>query len=315
MSTQRSVIVVGNFDGVHQGHQALFRAARKMADAQDARVQAVTFYPHPLTVLRPNDAPPRLMHPPQRDAALHAAGADHIESLEPTRELLDTSPEQFIDMLCQRFDPVGMVEGQSFRFGRRRSGTPQRLADIADARGFDLNIHDVVNVGLTDNLLVPISSSLVRYLVAHGRVADATIALGRPYTLCGTVAKGDGRGRQIGFPTLNLDVGDQLLPADGVYAGIVTRDNETHVAAVSVGRKPTFGHSTRTAEAHLLDFDDDLYGQPIQLTLDRWIRPQMPFGSVGRLTRQLQQDIATIRTCVDHDLLTPHAVRAAQPAA
>lgn len=315
MSPRRTVIVVGNFDGVHQGHQALFRAARGMAAERDAEVLAVSFDRHPLSVLRPEDAPPRLMHRAQRLAALSAAGADQVEWIEPTRELLDMAPERFIDMLCDRFDPVGMVEGRNFRFGKRRTGTPELLEQLAGPRRFDVFVHEMLRIGLCDMLLVPVSSSLMRWLIWHGRVADAAIGLGRPYALLGTVVPGDGRGQEIGYPTVNLDVGDQLLPRDGVYGGTIERDGQTVVAAVSVGRKPTFGAGECICEAHLLDFDGDLYGTSIELTLDRWIRPQMKFGSAGRLTRQLDHDVATIRQLARSGLLIPHAVTRARPAA
>ncbi len=295
MGDERSVIVIGNFDGVHLGHQALFAEARRLADEHGGRVVAVTFDQHPIAVLRPDETPPMLMHAEGREAMLKRCGVDDVRWLSPTPELLGLEPRQFIERMVAEHRPIGFVEGRNFRFGHKRRGGPEQLIACGKQFDYETRIVEVQTVTLRDKTQAPLSSTLVRWLVGHGRMADAAVCLGRPWRLVGDVVTGEKRGRTIGVPTANLDTADQMLPADGVYAGLVERDSQTYTAAISVGIKPTFGKQRRLAEVHLLCFDGDLYGRPLAVQMCRWLRDQHAFAGVEALKQQLNHDMATVR--------------------
>jgi len=287
-------VCIGSFDGVHRGHQAILRAAREALDG-GGRVVAVTFDPHPGAVLRPALAPRRLTTIAQRTDCLRAAGADEVEVLEPTADLLGQTPEAFVASIKDRHRPRVIVEGPDFRFGRDRAGTVETLRSLEAAGGFRTLIIDPVEVALVDHHLVRVSSTMARRLIEDGRVRDAAALLGRPYELEGTVVPGDRRGRDLGVPTANLDHRDYVLPADGIYAGAaVTPDGRRFPAAVSVGTKPTFGENPRVIEAHLVGFDGpvDEYGWTLRLALTGWIRDQIRYDDVTALRRQIDRDIA-----------------------
>ena len=294
------VISIGNFDGVHLGHQALLSRARELAGA--GRVVAVTFEPHPAAVLHPETAPARLSGADQRRNRLLEAGADEVRELQPSPELLDMDAEAFISALLDDeggFDAV--VEGPDFRFGRRRSAGIDTLHEIGSRRGFRVEVIQPRLVTLEDRSEVQVSSSLIRWLLQHGRVVDAAIALGRPYRLAGTVVSGDQRGRTLGYPTANLDHGDLLLPADGIYAGLAhLPEGSTRPAAVSIGTKPTFGTSVRIAEVHLIGHDGpvDDYGWTLQVELRKWLRDQTRFDDIDDLLKRIGLDCDETMHCV-----------------
>jgi riboflavin kinase/FMN adenylyltransferase len=275
-------LTIGNFDGVHRGHAKLIQAARE-AVGNRGRVRVLTFDPHPVTVLRPDRAPARLTSIDQRTRLLRAAGADDVAVLVPTASLLERSAESFVA------DMVGEL-----RFGRDRAGSTATLRDLETEHGYRTTIIEPVTVGLADQHVATVSSSMIRWLVERGRVGDARAMLDRPFSMECPVVSGDRRGRTIGMPTANLDHGDRLLPADGIYAGRARRlgGDRWHPAAISVGTKPTFGTSDRVCEAHLLDYDGPLddYGWTIELTFERWLRDQVRYDDVEALMEQLQRD-------------------------
>lgn len=304
--TDRSVISIGNFDGVHIGHRAILRQARELAEQHAAQVVAVTFDPPPIAVLRPEHSPPQLGTIVQRTDALRDAGADRVVVLSPTPQLLALSAEQFIEKLLGDHRAIGFVEGEDFRFGNKRGGDTTLLTEMGKARGFAVRVLPRVATRLSDQTTAPVSSSLVRWLVGRGRVEDAAVCLGRDFELAGTIVKGDQRGRTIGIPTANLDpaaYAGLIVPMDGVYAGTVLLDQKEHPAAISVGVKPTFGQKTLTAEAHLIGFThenpDVLYGKPARFRFARWIRDQYPFPGAGLLVEQLRRDIDYARALYD----------------
>ncbi len=300
---RRTVLVVGNFDGVHRGHQSLFMRAGQIAQSHGASVIAVTFDEHPISVLRPDQAPPMLMQHHQRAAALGNLGVEQIEWLHPTPDLLGLPPEQFVETLVDRFNPIAMVEGPNFRFGRKRRGDPVMLGQLGKRFGFDVDVLDLMSVPLRDKTLAPISSSLVRWLVGQGRLTDAQLCLGRPFALMGEVVRGDQRGKSIGYPTANLNCGRQIIPADGVYAGHALTGQSRCLAAISIGTKPTFGQHHRTVEAYLIDFDGDLYGQTVELKLTRFLRDQYWFPDAAKLVDQMDEDVQWIRRLAERELL------------
>ena len=294
----RAAITIGNFDAVHVGHATLLAAAR-LAVGDNGRVLVLCFDPNPLTVLRPEAAPPRLTTFAQRERFLKSLGAPEVVPLRPTREFLQQSPDQFIEWCATTWHPSAIVEGPDFRFGRARAGSIATLRELEHRFDYRTIVVDPMDVALTDQSLVRASSSLVRWLIAHGRIQDARIVLGRPYEIEATIAPGDKRGRVLGFPTANLSTPEQLLPADGIYAGRAWRDGAGDwPAAISVGSKPTFGGSARTCEAHFLDYDGpvDDYGWQIRLNFTHWLRDQLVFPSVDALVVQMRRDMVHVRS-------------------
>lgn len=294
-----TALTIGNFDGVHLGHRALIEAAR--AAVGSGRVAAMVFDPHPRRVLAPDRPLRRLSTFEQRRGWLEAAGADEVIRLRPTPELLGAEPAAFVERLVAEHAPSHIVEGPDFRFGRGRSGSVQTLRDLGTRLGFAVIVIDPVEVRLLDGHEVRAGSGVVRRLVVRGRVRDARRVLGRPYEMICPVVAGDRRGRAIGMPTVNLDHGDRVVPADGIYAGTATDpEGAEWAAAVSVGTKPTFGAAARTVEAHLVGWEGppDTYGWTIRLRFLDWLRDQVPFEDVEALVAQMRRDVErTTRLC------------------
>ncbi len=302
-----NVVTIGNFDGVHLGHAALIHRARAIA-GDAGRVIALVFDPHPLALLRPGATPERLSTFKQRARWLRGLGADEVRRLEPTKELLSLSPEAFLRGLFEEHEPVAIVEGSDFRFGKGRAGDVNILREYAERVGGRAEIVSTVEAKLDDELILPVSSTNIRRLVRAGRLRDAAALLGRPYEIVGTVVQGDRRGREIGYPTANLDA-PHLAPRDGVYAGVAhLEDGRAFLAAVSVGSKPAFGEDLpRAVEAHLLDWEGPVpeggaeYGWSLRLEIRHWLRDQAPYPSVGALVEQMGRDVARTRELLDAD--------------
>jgi len=298
-----SVLSIGNFDGVHVGHVAILNRATELATRPHrGSVVVVTFEPHPLTVLRPDDAPPRLTPVRTKERLLADAGVDELVILPPTPEVLSLTAERFWDILRDVAKPRHVVEGVDFTFGKARHGTVARLQEWCDATAGAVALHVVPDrtVVLCDLTLVPVSSTLIRFLVTSGRVRDAAVALGRPYAIEGRVEVGYQRGRTIGVPTANLRADQQLVPGDGVYVGRCDVAGVTYPAAVSIGTMVTFGsENRRQIEAHLIGFTGDLYGHDLRVELVDWLRDQRKFAGVDALKSQLARDVESARrTCV-----------------
>ena len=297
----RTAITIGNFDGVHLGHRALIDRARERVGA-GGRIVAMSFDPHPARVLKPEHAPPIIEPFEARRRRLLDAGADEVVRLEPTRELLATEPEAFIDRVMGEHDADAVVEGHDFHFGRARAGTPAFLRDMGRRRGFDVDIVPPVAVALTNQLIVTVSSSLVRGLLTRGRVRDAAWALGRAHELAGVVTEGERLGRTIDFPTINLAT-DALLPGDGVYSGHALVRGEWVPCAINAGARPSVGGDERRVEAHLLAPDgspwtppSDLpeYGWECAVRVVGWVRDQVKFDGVDALRDQIRRDCARV---------------------
>ena len=293
-----AVLSVGNYDGIHLGHRRLLELANSIRAQSGGQVAIVTFEPHPLTVLRPELAPPRLTPPAIKQQLLADAGVDDYVILPPAPEVLNLTAEAFWAILRDEVRPRMMIEGRSFNFGKGRGGNIDRLREWSIGSGIELKIVDPVTTALLDLSVVPVTSSLIRWLLGHGRVRDAAIALGRAYALRGEVVKGFGRGKQLGVPTANLKCDDQLIPADGVYAARCTLAGRTYPAAVSIGSLPTFALHERKfqVEAHLIDFADDLYGKTIAIELIDWVREQRKFDGVATLKAQIARDLDSVRS-------------------
>jgi riboflavin kinase/FMN adenylyltransferase len=292
----QSVLTVGNFDGVHRAHQQLLAQANLFAARTGGPVVVLTFEPHPLTVVAPQKAPERLSLPDERLRLLAEAGADITVVAKSERGLLGLEAEKFVeDVLIARFHPTHIVEGPSFGFGRGRKGTPELLARVAAGFGCEVHIVEPVRLQIEEAEAVMVSSSLIRDLLRDGRVREAALCLGRPYALMGEVVRGDARGGTLGFPTANLHIADQLIPAEGVYAGHARLYHGSHLAAISIGKTPTFGETDLRVEAFLLDFSGDLYGQRLRIEFERFLRPQRRFESAAALIEQLHKDVEAVR--------------------
>lgn len=292
-----AVVTVGTFDGLHRGHQALLAEVRRIADELGAPAVAVTFDRHPATVVRPESAPRVLSTLSHRLELLDAQPVDHVHVLRFDEDRSLEAPDEFLrEVVVGTWHARAAVEGENFHFGHRRRGDMSLLDDVGARYGFKVHTVPLVH---DDTLGAPVSSEAVRDALAHADIETANRLLGRAYEVQGIVEHGDKRGRQIGFPTANVAVpGDVQLPADGVYTGWYERpDGSVHRAAISIGRRPTFyaDNGLLLVEAHLLDFDDDLYFEHARVRVETWLRGQTRFGSIDDLKAQLARDVETTR--------------------
>ena len=290
-------ITIGNFDGVHVGHQALLARARVLAGS-GGQVVAVTFDPHPAMLLKPELAPPAVQTLQERRECLLKCGADDVHVINTTKELLTMSAEQFMAWLRAQIAFDCIVEGPDFHFGKDRAGDINTLRAIGLKNNFTVDQVEPVEVALSDASSAVASSSLLRWLLQHGRVNDVAAVLGRAYQLTGVVQKGDQRGRTLGWPTANIATGARLIPSDGIYAGIATLPTGARKrAAISIGTKPTFGVHARTVEAFVLDHKApvDDYGWTLTLEFSRWLRGQTRFDGVQALLEQMNIDAQRTR--------------------
>ncbi|MGC1273021.1 MAG: bifunctional riboflavin kinase/FAD synthetase [Planctomycetaceae bacterium] len=286
-----SVAAIGNFDGVHVGHQAMIAELRRTANALGTRAIALTFDPPPVELLRPSTAPPRLMRLGQKATYLEHAGADAVLVLPTDHRLLELSPEAFFqEVLVDRLELRGIVEGPNFRFGRDRRGDVALLQTLCDRSGLSLTVVEPVHAGAG-----MISSSLIRRDVTDGDLQSAARMLSRPHEVIGTVVRGSDRGDSLGFPTANLSGITTLLPPDGVYAGRVEIDGRPYAAAIHIGPNSTFEETDRRFEAHLLDFDGNLYGLTLRVELIDHVRATVRFDTPRALVEQLEIDCARVR--------------------
>ncbi|MCI0379681.1 MAG: bifunctional riboflavin kinase/FAD synthetase [Gemmataceae bacterium] len=294
------VVSLGNFDGVHLGHQTLLAEAVLLARRRDGPAVAVAFDPHPQQLLRPQTFQPILTTMAYRAELLQAYGVDHVLVFQITPEFLKLSAREFFDrVLCEKLSARGIVEGFNFGFGHGREGNTALL----QAWGKQANI-EVVLVPAFEFAGKPVSTSRVRAELEAGRVTGATCLLARPYRLTGTVGPGQKRGQTLGFPTANLHELETLIPANGVYAArahvLRGADNanpspqgrrENWPAAVNIGPNPTFGENARKVEVHLIGFQGDLYGRELSVDLLERIRDVRAFSGPAALVEQLKEDV------------------------
>jgi riboflavin kinase / FMN adenylyltransferase len=287
------VVTVGNFDGVHRGHQALVKAAVEGARETDGLSVVLSFDPHPSHVLSPDRAPEALVTVDQKEELLAGLGVDRLVLLPFTVELSNRAPADFAEAVLRgALGARRVVVGSNFRFGRGRSGDVALLKRLGGELGFDVvAVEPVFHEGS------PISSTRIREALARGAVRAAHELLGRPFFVDGDVVRGDGRGRTIGIPTANLALRNETLPRPGVYAATcrVLPGGGRQAAVVNLGRRPTFGGGETTLEAHLLDFDGDLYGALLRVEFRERLRDEKRFDGKDALVRQIRDDIETAR--------------------
>jgi riboflavin kinase/FMN adenylyltransferase len=289
------VAALGNFDGMHRGHQALLAQVGKRARALGGTPVAVIFEPHPAQVLRPEKAPALLMTLDQKLAALESAGVGGVAIVRFNHEVSRWEPEVFVENVLLKWLKVAEVwVGENFLFGRDRTGTFTLLRALGQDRGFRTEKIDPV---MYKDFVA--SSSRVRRLIAEGRVDEAASCLGHPYVIAGTVVRGDGRGRQLGVPTANLATENQLLPAHGIYATRAEVNGRWHPAVTSVGVRPTIGDNKLTVETFLLEGSHDLYGTRMQLAFVQWLRDERKFEDLAALKAQMLRDVEDARAILN----------------
>src|SRR5262245_52251067 len=301
-----TAVTIGAYDGVHRGHQAVIAEVRRRAEERGLATAVVTFDRHPAAVVRPESAPRLLTDLDQKLELLAATGIDYClvvtfdeaRSQEPAADFVR---EVLVGCLAART----VVVGDDFHFGHGREGNVALLRTMGADLGFDVEGLDLVDAdGKPADDADRVSSTRIRHTLVAGDLAAANAMLGRPYELRGIVTRGDERGRELGFPTANVSVpGDILLPADGIYAGWFERaDGSVHQAAISLGRRPTFYAEAHASllEAHLLDFDGDLYGERVKVRFVARLRGELKFDSVDALVAQIARDCDEARRLLSH---------------
>ena len=289
---RRVVLTLGNFDGVHLGHRVIVQRAVSEARAVGGQVVVLTFHPHPVAVLAPERSPPLLQSLRDRLALLRDLGADVTVVQRFTPRFAALEPEAFVrDFLGTHLELLHVVVGYNVSFGRGRAGSVETLHALGPQLGFAVDAVGPVTVGEEQ-----VSSTALRRMIAAGDVRSAQALLGRRFTLRGRVVRGEQRGRTLGFPTANLhQPRGLLLPADGVYAVCVRLDGRTYPAVLNIGVRPTFGTLRRTVEAHLLDFDEPLYGRWLVLELVDRLRGEQRFAGPEALRQAIAADVTRAR--------------------
>jgi len=278
------------FDGVHRGHQHLLQRLVSTARQRDHVPTVLAFFPHPDVVLGKARDRYYLSTPEQRAALLGALGVELVVTHPFDEEVRQVRAADFVDRLIAHLNLSALWVGADFALGYKREGNVNFLRQQGAAKGFELEAIELVTNDGNGHF---ISSSTIRAALAEGDVEQANRWLGRPYRLAGEVVHGDGRGHTIGFPTANMDVWEEkMLPGRGVYAGWAHLDGETFMAVANIGHRPTFDGKIVTVEAHLLDFDRDIYGATLAFDVVARLRPEMKFNGVEELVAQIQQDVA-----------------------
>ncbi|MCU0915803.1 MAG: bifunctional riboflavin kinase/FAD synthetase [Planctomycetes bacterium] len=305
--TAGSVLTIGNFDGVHVGHQEILRAAGRIARTRGVEMVVMTFEPHPVAILYPEKAPAVLTPLPLKLHLLKDYTDNCVVVLEDSRDLLRLSPERFVDeFLMPALRPGVIVEGEDFHFGAGRAGDIQALARWGREKGWETVVVPPRQIELVTGQTLRVSSTIIRYMLEGGHVAEAATALSRPYRLIGPIVSGWGRGRKLGFPTLNMSKPEQIIPAEGVYAGRVETaasreellEQREHLPAVfSIGQARTFGDQhPLLIEAHLLTGEvGNMTGRWMAMDFVQHLRSQHKFGSPEELTAQIAEDCQAAR--------------------
>lgn len=284
-----TIVSVGNFDGVHCGHQQVLREVVRRAHANGSKAIAVTFEPHPFRILRP-DVVPRLITPlAKKEALLAQTGLDALLEIPFTRDFSMTTADDFArNILAGKLRAKEVHEGDNFRFGHNAEGNTEKLKELGRELGFKVEVCPVMMVRG-----IPVSSSQVRALLTAGRVSMARRLLGRAFSITGAPGRGRGYGHKYTVPTINLTRYDDLIPGDGVYLTQTRVDNETFNSVTNVGLRPTFGDESFAIETHLLDFHPiDVTAQTeVEISFLRWRRPEIKFPSIDALKEQIGKDV------------------------
>lgn len=293
-----SVITIGNFDGIHLGHQELVKIVIHRAREIGARSMVVTFRPHPLKILAPDKCPPLISIYEEKICLFRKLGIDILVKIPFTVDFSSMAPRDFVkNILCDQLGAREIFVGYNYRFGRGREGNIQKLKELGKEFGF--NVREVDQVSLNGEV---ISSSKIRDLLKNGDVEHAARLLGRHYAMTGVVVKGDGRGKNIGFPTANLAPKHLIIPSNGVYAVRLSARDRYYDGIANIGLRPTFNKKDLTVEVHIFEFNEDLYGEEITVCFIKKIREEKKFMNADALIMQIRGDIETVK-----QILSQHA--------
>lgn len=293
---QPSVVTIGVFDGVHRGHQHLIRRLVQHARQTGRLAVVVTFFPHPDVVLRGLSGRYYLTTPQQRAELMGELGVDHVITLPFNEALRHIRAAAFVDMMLEHLRLESLWVGADFALGYQREGNVEFLRAQGAGKGFTLEALPLVG----DDGTPTFSSTAIRDALLTGDVDTARGLLGRSYSVSGEVVHGDHRGRTIGFPTANIHVwSDQLIPANGIYAGWAWLRGQRYMAATNVGLRPTFDGRTVTVEAYLLDFDEQIYGEQLEFTFEKYLRPEARYESLDALITQIGRDVEVTRAFLE----------------
>jgi riboflavin kinase/FMN adenylyltransferase len=285
---QNAVLTIGTFDGVHIGHKKIISRIEEIAREENGESILITFDPHPRIVLSNDDSVRLLTTLNEKTELLRANGIDNLVVAKFSRSFSEMTPEEYItDFLYKRFQPNVVVIGYDHKFGKNRAGDINFMKDKGAELGFRL---EEIPKQQVDEMSV--SSTKIRQALQEGNIQQANSLLGHAYTVEGTVVRGDGIGRQLGYPTANLQVDEpyKLIPADGVYAVRVNYQETTYNGMLSIGIRPTFNGKMRTIEVNIFDFDQDIYGQKIKLAFVEKIRPEIEFADADELIKKMDED-------------------------
>jgi riboflavin kinase/FMN adenylyltransferase len=304
---ERAVITIGNFDGVHIGHQALFYEVIERAHAMDGTSIAITFEPHPLRVLQKTVSPPLITMFEQKVELIERSGIDVLISIPFTLEFAAISAQEFVaDLLVRRIGMKAMVVGEDYAFGKNREGNIELLNALAPRLGFEVIVTGMIRT--VQGTLERISSTAIRELVQAGEMQQACRMLGRHFQIRGTVVAGRDRGgKLLGFPTANLKLEDELCPKAGIYAVMVEAQGRLLQGVANIGYSPTFDDGQFTVEVHILDFKEIIYGQKIRINFIKRIRDEIKFPSLVALKNQIAEDAETARRLLAENGITCHA--------
>ena len=287
-----SVLTIGVFDGVHRGHQRLIAKVVAEANANGAAAGVVTFRNHPDSVLNPNFRPHYITSVAERTRLMEELGVDFVVPVTFDREVAGLRARKFTKLLSSNLRMRGLVVGPDFAMGYKREGNVEALSTLGAELGFSVSVVDLLSDGGD-----AVHSTSIRKALVDGNVKDVAKKLGRNFSMSGTVVTGDKRGRTLGFPTANIEVGpDMVVPGNGIYATLAFVDGERHMAATSIGTRPTFDGKGRTIEAFLLGFDSNLYNRQLRLEFVQRLRDELKFDSVDALLEQMELDVEQTRS-------------------
>jgi riboflavin kinase/FMN adenylyltransferase len=293
---KNAVLTIGNFDGVHIGHQALFHTSIEKAEAINGTSIAMTFEPHPMRVLKHGNHPPLITLNEQKMELISKTGLDVLICLPFTKKFAEISAKDFVkDLLVENIGMKAMIVGKDYAFGRNREGNIALLEQFGEEMGFEVIIPDwIQGVGIKENR---ISSTIIRKLVMDGNVRQARRMLGRHYQIRGTVAIGRNRGgKLLGFPTANINIQDELCPKTGIYAVTAEYENKIYPAVANIGYSPTFGDHIFTIEVHIIDFNKDIRNKKLRVNFVKRLRDEIRFASIEALSNQIKKDIEVARS-------------------
>ncbi len=295
---KNAVITIGNFDGVHKGHQALLAKVREKADEINGTAIAMTFKPHPIRVLKKDGHPQHITMYEQKVELLAESGLDILICIPFTLDFAAISADKFVeDLLIKRIGVKGIVVGHDYSFGKNRAGNVDFLKKYTETHDFDVIVVDWAKVFPHDDKRI--SSTRIRRIITEGRVNKAKDLLGRYYQIRGDVVTGRNRGgKLLGFPTANINLYDELCPKTGVYAVIVEWNGKKYNGVANIGYSPTFDDHIFTVEVHILDFKEDIYGQNIRVDFVKRLRGELKFANIEELSAQIKKDIEKAREII-----------------